>query len=235
MLKFTNTVANTTVMFWMMFGISRFTSIVSILRDWSSHQHDYEVWGLLLNDIKHCLVMVFTDDTHTSGSLSGSWRMRRAGSRRPWRRRPLPNCPCPSRAACPGTAQPRLLATPVVTWRLPSHPPSHPPPPSAAAHLQVRQVCVFEMSCGRRKDGLLVHVWSDWRCWNWLMKLTPPAVTEKSYSYCCAIGRNVHPAQAALWWANEDICNPNGMQVISYLVNDFIMRAGKLAYNYFLH
>lgn len=143
--------------------------------------------------------------------LSGSWQMQHAGSRRPWRRRPRPNCPCPSQAECPGTARPHLLATPAATWRHLSHPPSLPPPPSAAAHPQVWQVCVCVEMCEKRKDGLLLCVE-----WMEVLKVTNAndlyLVTEKAYSYGCAIrGIFIQNSKAASWWANEDICNLNGM------------------------
>lgn len=77
---------------------------------------------------------------------SGSWQMRLAENRRPWKRKPLPNCRCPSRAESPGTVRPLLPAILAVTWRLLSRPPSLHPPHSAAAHLQVRAVpCVGEV------------------------------------------------------------------------------------------
>ncbi len=99
----------------------------------------------------------------------GSWQMRLAGSRKPWRRRPRPNYPCPSLAECPGTAQPRLLATPAVTWRLPSRPQSPPPPPSAAARQQVWQVCLC----------VCVYVWLY--VWSW----------DRQTAYACRMDRGV--------------------------------------------
>lgn len=150
---------------------SRFTSIASIYKvfkltsTWLSDGRFLGKWFYLQG---LCLVRGFTYDAPPL-LPSGSWRMRLAGSRRPWRRRPRPNCPCPSLAECPGTARPRLLATPAVTWRLPSRPQSPPPPPSAAAHLQVRQVCVCVLKCvsETKKDGLLLLVE-----WMEVLKLT---------------------------------------------------------------
>lgn len=80
---------------------------------------------------------------------SGSWRTQHAASRRPWRRRPRPSCPCRSQAACPGTARPRRRATPAATWPLLSRPPSPRPPRSAAARLQVRYGAEGRTGCSR--------------------------------------------------------------------------------------
>lgn len=149
---------------------------------------------LMVNDIEF-IGQVFLSCDLPLMMLSGLWRMRRAGSRRPWRRRPLPNCLCPSPAECPGTAQPRLLATPVVTWRPRSHPPSPPPPLSAAAHPQVWQVCVRVEMWDWKEDWL--SVWSEWRCW---MQMDPTGCNRKKYSHGYAIRSK---SIKLLWRTNE--------------------------------
>lgn len=141
-------------------------------------EHGYEAGSLLLNDIKHGLVLGCTDDTHFWHAV----RFMTDAARREQETMKKKATPKLS-LSITGSVSRNSTATPPRHTSGNLTPPVTPPiTPSSSFRSSTPTgtagVCV-EMLQERRKDGLLC-VWSDWKCWNWLMQINATGCNRRN-------------------------------------------------------